>query len=101
MPLAPSATWAGTTGHSDKGSCSLQMMLSRRVSRGEFAAALSSMRALAQVVGPALWGRVYMQLLRTGYPPSWVWVCVAGLGALVPAAVHRSIKGEDWEPKQA
>ena len=53
------------------------------------------------MVGPALWGRAYMQLLRTGYPPSWVWVCVAGLGALVPAAVHRSIKGEDWEPKQA
>ena len=42
-----------------------------------------------------------MQLLRTGYPPSWVWVCVAGLGALLPAAVHRSIKGEEWEPKQA
>ena len=75
--------------------------LSLRVPRGEFAAALSSMRALAQVVGPALWGRAYMQLLRTGYPPSWVWVCVAGLGALVPAAVHRSIKGEEWEPKQA
>jgi hypothetical protein len=71
-----------------------------RFGRGEFAAAISSMRAMAQVVGPALWGRAYMQLLRVGYPPSLVWVCVAGLGALVPAVVHRSIAQKDWEPKQ-
>lgn len=64
--------------------------------KGEFAAALSSMRALAQVIGPALWGRVYTLMLSTGYPPSWVWVGVAALGALVPAAVHRSIAEKDW-----
>jgi hypothetical protein len=64
--------------------------------KGEFAAALSSTRALMMVLGPTLWGRTYALLLRLGHPPSWAWIGVAIMGACVPCMIHRSVAERDW-----
>ena len=64
--------------------------------KGEFAAALSSLRALMMVMGSAIWGRAFGVLLQAGKPPSWTWVGVACLGACVPEIIHRCIPDKQW-----
>ena len=64
--------------------------------KGEFAAAVSSLRAFAFVIAPTVWGRVYALLLRSGRPPSFALIAVGLVGAIVPVLIHRSVPDKQW-----
>eukprot|EP01047_Picozoa_sp_COSAG01_P086977 COSAG01_NODE_19806_length_988_cov_1.425197_1_plen_217_part_00 len=59
--------------------------------KGEFSAALSSLRALAFVIAPTCWGRIYSWCTRSGHYPGLALVVAAIIGAALPAAIHRSV----------
>jgi DHA1 family tetracycline resistance protein-like MFS transporter len=68
--------------------------------KGEFAAALASLRALAFVVAPTLWGRVYAGCANAGWSPGLAISAAGCLGAVLPGLLHRSISAQAWEPSE-
>ena len=66
--------------------------------KGEFSAAMASLRALAFVLAPSFWGLVYSACVRAGRPPGYALVAAGLVGAVVPALLHRSIGAAKWAP---
>jgi len=66
--------------------------------KGEFSAAMASLRALAFVLAPSFWGLVYSACVRAGQPPGYALVAAGLVGAVVPALLHRSIGAAKWAP---
>eukprot|EP01050_Picozoa_sp_SAG11_P018803 SAG11_NODE_2900_length_2851_cov_1.375727_2_plen_153_part_00 len=65
--------------------------------KGEFSAAMASLRALTFMIAPTLWGGIYSWCVKTGRNPGLSMVAAGLVGGLLPALLHRSIKQADWD----
>ena len=68
--------------------------------KGEFSAAMASLRAVAFVLAPSIWGSIYAMCVRMGRPPGFALIGAGLVGAVLPGLIHRTISQQDWDAKQ-
>lgn len=69
--------------------------------KGEFSAAMASLRAVTFVLAPTAWGAIYAACVRAGRPPGLSLVGAGLVGAVLPALLHRTLSAEDWAPPES
>jgi hypothetical protein len=72
--------------------------VSAGMGRGEYAGYFSNLRALIVATAPLLYGNVYAAVnspTGSAYPNGLAYFMAAGLGAILPEILHRSVSDED------